>query len=410
MSDETTGNALMEAHENGAPVHQGHSMGELADDGTNLEREKPETERDERSEPESLEDRRLRYQEEDRAQASTEADNHAELAELLDCAPEDLAIHKSLRGFTADTIVGYMQQFGLEISDLADSKMARMLAQQMTADGETSDTEAEDEDEEQPEKAEEKKAEEKAPEPRPSKLAELTEPQRAEMTKHIEQVWDRAQQVSEPIYTEHFENALANALGTPPEARESLRNAVQVLQFGAQNLIESTLPALVHEYMGQNFGNIFETYAPGLGQMYSEAAVANTWESVIKSEEFKGLSLPSFGTPECDEAFQEATRANPWLANFDPPGPDGKPMPMQQALKVRAGVIARLIAGERLSPAKVAARIQEAVETGKRSAEKVNRRVHAGRALGAGRHSDDNQTEKFSLREAYASRHGNGGL
>src|ERR1019366_8378004 len=153
----------------------------LADNGTNLERErKPATEADQREDDglgksESLEDRRLRYQEEDRAQASTEADNHAELAELLDCAPEDLAIHKSLRGFTADTIVGYMQQFGLEISDLADSKMARMLAQQMTADGEAGE-EAEDEDENTEEKAEEKKAE-KAPEVRPSKLAELTEPQ-----------------------------------------------------------------------------------------------------------------------------------------------------------------------------------------------------------------------------------------
>ena len=226
------------------------------------------------------------------------------------------------------------------------------------------------------------------------------------MGKHIEQVWDRAMQVNDPVYSEHFENALAGALGTPPEARESLRNAVQVLQFGAQNLMESALPALVQSYMAQHTGEIFEAYAPGLGAMYSEASVANTWESVIKSEEFKGLSLPSFGTAECDEAFQEANRNNPWLATFDPPGPDGKPMPMAQALKVRAGVIAKLIAGERLSPAKVNAQIQAAVETGKRSAERNNRRVSASRSLGSGRHADNN-TEKFtSLRDAYNSRNG----
>jgi hypothetical protein len=410
METEETTNGLMQAYDDGAPVHQGNPSQELADNGTSLEREKPETERDQLPETETLEDRRLRYQEEDRAQAGTEADNHAELARLLDVAADELSIHASLRGFQADTIAGYMQQFGLEAEDLSDAKVARMLAQQMKADGEAGeDSEAEDEDETE-EKSEENKAEEKPPEPRPSKLAELTEPQRAEMTKHVDQVWDHAQQVNDPVYTEHFENALAGALGTPPEARESLRNAVQVLQFGAQNLIESALPALVHQYMGQNFGQIFETYAPGLGAMYSEAAVANTWESVINQEEYKSLRLPSFGTPECDEAFQEANRNNPWLATFDPPGPNGQPMPMQQALKVRAGVIAKLIAGERLSPAKVNAQIQAAVETGKRSAERNNRRVSASRSLGSGRHADNN-TEKFtSLRDAYSSRHGNGGI
>src|ERR1019366_3804929 len=127
MSEETS-NSLMEAHEGGAPMHQGHEMGELADNGTNLERErKPATEADQREDdghgkPETLEDRRLRYEEEDLAQAHTEADNHAELARLLDIAPEDLSIHKSLRGFDVDAIAGYMQKFGLEAEDLADPK------------------------------------------------------------------------------------------------------------------------------------------------------------------------------------------------------------------------------------------------------------------------------------------------
>jgi hypothetical protein len=422
MSDETTGNALMEAHANGAPVHQGHSMGELADDGTNLRRErKPDAETpqaDERPEDDGLGERdtlagrKAKIIEEGQEQARTEGENHAELARLLDVAAEDLSLHKSLRGFSADAIAGYMEQFGLTADDLSNPAIGRMLATQMTADGEASeDSEAEDEDEQTEAKAEEQKAE-KAAEVRPSKLAELTEPQRAEMTKHIEQVWDRAMQVNDPVYSEHFENALGAALGTPPEAREALHNAVQVLQFSAQNLMESALPALVHGYLSQHTGELFESYAPGLSAMYSEAAVANTWESVIKQEEFKGLSLPSFGSPECDEAFQEANRNNPWLATFDPPGPDGKPMPMQQALKVRAGVICRLIAGERLSPAKVAAQIQAAVETGKRSAEKNNRRVTAGKALGGGRSTGSmgREPEKFSLMDAYSSRHGNGGL
>ena len=418
METEETTNSLMEAHQETNLGHASERQHESSGDDGGLERErKPraETQADDLPEDDALGERntlagrKAKYEEEDRQQARNEGDQHAQLARLLDVAPEDLSLHKLLRGFSADAIAGYMEQYGLDADSLADPRYARMLADRMTADGEAGeDSEAEDEDE-NTEKVEEKKAE-KPPEPRPSKLAELTEPQRAEMTKHIERVWNHVQQVTEPVYSEHFENALANALGTAPEHREALHNTVQILQFGAQNLMESALPALVHEWMGLNFGTAFESYAPGLGTMYSEAAVANTWESVIKSEEFKGLSLPSFGTPECDEAFQEATRANPWLANFDPPGPDGKPMRMQEALKLRAGVIARLIAGERLSPAKVAAQIQAAVETGKRSAEKNNRRVSASRSLGGGRHADNNQEKFTSLRDAFQSRHGNGGL
>src|ERR1019366_10061281 len=129
MSEETS-NSLMEAHEGGAPMHQGHEMGELADNGTNLERErKPATEADQREDdglgkPESLDDRRLRYEEEDRAQARTEADNHTELARLLDVAAADLSIHKSLRGFSADAIAGYCEQFGLSAEDLSDATIA----------------------------------------------------------------------------------------------------------------------------------------------------------------------------------------------------------------------------------------------------------------------------------------------
>src|ERR1035441_9318727 len=100
---ETEEISLTQAYEQGAPMHQGHEMGELADDGTRLEREReadPETpqadeqpEDDGLGERDTLAGRKAKILEEGQAQARAEADNRAELARLLDVAPEDLAIH-----------------------------------------------------------------------------------------------------------------------------------------------------------------------------------------------------------------------------------------------------------------------------------------------------------------------------
>ena len=360
-----------------------------------------------------------------------EPDEDAEVVVDQDGLPEELA------DYELDDVLSMMDRFGLNADDLENPRMVSLLKSKLEGDlyieklkwerdhpgeeyePETIDEEDSKETQEQTEEA--KKAEDAKPETKPAalpdgkKLADLTPEERQVMQKHVEDVFQRSKQVSAPAYSEHFTQALAKALDTPPEAMERLGGVVEILQFGAQNLMETAVPALVTQYMRDNFapqfGQILESYVPGLADSFREATVANTWADTLESEEFKNANLPKWGTPEFQEAAETVHKNNPWLLSFDPTGPDGKPLPIMQALRVKAAVTARLLAGERMSPQKIAQQVAEAVKTGKQSAEKSTRRVSASRALKGGRTEGkmgSQASERESLMEAW-ERGGGGG-
>ena len=164
--------------------------------------------------------------------------------------------------------------------------------------------------------------------------------------------------------------------------------------------------------MAENFAGILETFMPGMGDAYREATVANVWGDVLEMDQFKDLGLPKHGTPAFDAAAQKVYAQNPWLNNFDPPGPDGKPLPVREALRVKAETVAKLLAGERLSPKEVLRQIHEARQAERQNVERSNRRVKAGRSLGAGKSTAafDSKSERNSLLDAFTRGDGMGGV
>jgi hypothetical protein len=80
-----------------------------------------------------------------------------------------------------------------------------------------------------------------------------------------------------------------------------------------------------------------------------------------------------------------------------------------QALRIKAAVTARLLAGERISPKQVLAQVNEALAKGKSEAQRSARRVSASRALGTGRTAAgalESRRERNSIMAAYNERKG----
>jgi hypothetical protein len=306
-----------------------------------------------------------------------------------------------------------MEVHGLEADDLADSKLAKMLAAQLGEAAEDSD--AEDSDEEPTEEKPEDKPEEKPAVAVPSgkSISEFSPQEREAFEKHVGDIYGRSLECNSKPYVERFTSALTAAMqadiASNPQGL-SLENTVGVAIYGVQAAIESTAPAvlrqeapaIIREFMQQNFSGLLNGALPGIQEHYQAAECDANWESIIHSDEFKDAKLPRFESPEWMEESRRVITANPWFATF----PNDPSLGARQALHLRGTVLARLMAGERMSPQKVAAQVRDALETGTRRAERNNRRVSAGRSLGSGRHADQEERTGVSLYDAYTSNKG----
>jgi hypothetical protein len=297
--------------------------------------------------------------------------------------------------YESDAIEAILGLMGLTESDLLDPEQAALVLAELEEafplteqEGEQEAGEEEGEEEEQ-EPAEQAKPEEKKPVlPTPQSVAEYVgnDPEKLKtLNEHIEATYQRARSMSDPVMTDVFVTGLAKALGTPAENLPALKDVADILSYGGYSLVEAALPKLLpqlmHGFLAENFGPILESYAPGLGDAFRVATIENTWHDCLAMDEFKDMGLPRFNTPEFQAAADKVHAANPWLNSFDPAGPDGKPLPILEALKVKAQVTARLLSGERISPKQLMEKIAEATAAGKRDAERTNRRVSASRIM-----------------------------
>jgi hypothetical protein len=188
-----------------------------------------------------------------------------------------------------------------------------------------------------------------------------------------------------------------------------------ILGTAGYSLVEAAVPKLVPqlvtEYLRANFEPFLEYVAPGLKAMHNEAMIANTWGDVLDMEEFKDAGLPSFDDREAfNAASDKVHKDNPWLTTWDP----GPKVPIQEALRQKAILTAKLLKGETYSPAQRAKAISEAIETGKRIATSSNRRASVSRATGrAGRTTGamgKETSERESLMSAYVRGGGGGAI
>src|ERR1017187_8830142 len=279
MSEEIeTSNALMEAHEETSLGHASFErQPESSGDDVGLQRpRKPREAQEAVEQPEddalgernTLAGRKAKYEEEDRQAARNESNQHAALAQLLGCDPEDLSLHKSLRAFSAQAIAAAAEAFGLDADDLADAKVAKMFAAQM---GEvTEDSEAEDSEEEPTEEEKPPKETPAVAVPPGNSLSEFTNQERESFDKHVGEIYGRSLECNSKPYVERFTSALTTAMqadiASNPQGL-SLENTVGVAIYGVQAAIESTAPAvlrqeapaIITEFMQQHFGNMIES-------------------------------------------------------------------------------------------------------------------------------------------------------
>jgi hypothetical protein len=331
---------------------------------------------------------------------------------------EEFELPSQFTAYDSDAITSILGLMGLTESDLLDPETAALVLSELEeAFGEQGSeeeaTEEEAEEEEQESAEPEEKPEEKKPVlPTPQSVAEYVgnDPEKLKtLNEHIQGTYDRARSMSDPVMTDVFVTGLAKALGTPAENLPALKDVADILSYGGYALVEAAmpklLPQLMHGYMAENFGPILESYAPGLGDAFRVATIENTWHDCLAMDEFKDLGLPRFNTPEFQAAADKVHAANPWLDSFDPKGPDGKPLPILEALKVKAQVTARLLSGERISPKQLMEKIAEATAAGRRDSERANRRVSASRIMrgSRGRKSAGANFEAPSERESLLS-------
>jgi chemotaxis protein histidine kinase CheA len=338
-------------------------------------------------------------------------------------APEDEEVIEQddlpseLQKFSPDAISALMTKFGLSAEDLKDVRWTNALIDALeNLEEEGADEPAEQGEEEQDEENKDaKKLEEEQTPPAPVH----TELSPDDVKKYVESTWEKSQQINNPTMTKLFEDSLATALETAPEHRELLHNVCELLNYGGVSLIQSALPAMMrenleamnHEYMRQHMVPILEHFLPGIQERHNRQTVEDVWSATLEQPEFAKKNLPAYGTAEFDKAAEDVHKKNPWLLNFDPPGPDGKPLPIMDALRARAAITARLLVGDRVDPAKIAQQVSDALNTGKKSASRSTRRVSASGRLGAGRTAGTigkEAADRESLMEAF-QRGGGGG-
>jgi hypothetical protein len=138
------------------------------------------------------------------------------------------------------------------------------------------------------------------------------------------------------------------------------------------------------------------SYAPdfaGMRASYSDTELGQIWDATA------GSDLPKWHTPEMEKLAQTMQEDSPWLGKvqFD------KSMSRVEQLKAKAALVQRVARGDKITPDTV----NKAIAKGKEDANRNNRRVSAGKALGAGRHADLSEAKTTSLFDAYTSRSGN---
>jgi hypothetical protein len=399
QADESASPSLSEAfHERN--LGTGAEDKEVAEVRTALEQEAGEDGEDHRGASTTLDEEEARSFETAKSAEWQKANTEA-LVELLGVDEDaDFKIPRALAHFKASDIAATMEKMGLEAVDLEDPYYADLLANRLNsfADEAEGDAEEKPETEEDPDKVEEPKTEEeKTAAEAAEKLArdqavqtkaltDLTPDEIQSLNTHMVALDARAKEVTTPLMSDVFVKGLAGILGTPADQVPVLRGVMDALNTAGVGMIESAVPRIMNEWIGANFGAILQNYAPGLAESYRSATIENTWHACLEQDEFKDLGLPRFGTPEFQEAADRVHLQNSWLASFDPTDPKtGQPLPILEALQVKAAVTARLLAGERISPKQLLAKTAEAIAQGKRSAEKSTRRVSAGRALKGGR-------------------------
>jgi hypothetical protein len=180
-----------------------------------------------------------------------------------------------------------------------------------------------------------------------------------------------------------------------PEVKDYLANAPKLGMALAKGATDLLMTVFQNPNVG---GPLIEAIFPGFGEMYESAVYQRAWDSVrsykdnAKNQPYK--DLPAFGTQQFREALEAAADQIPDFDTLEFKDKNGRPLPMQQQAIKKYALLAKVASGQKVNPAVV----EQAVETGRKLANKTEQRRLAGRALGAGQ-SNRNFADKMGKGE-----------
>lgn len=311
-------------------------------------------------------------------------------SEQTDEGAGESELPEGLEGFDRAEIEALAEQFGLDENDLQNPKILKMLAAKLAEQAEGEDSEQQESPEQKPEQPQSEQ---------PAQPTQALTPENFQQ--YVEQVRTIVNDPSlnDPMMVQAFKNELLEWFDAQsPEAKASVDRFANAAMIGATNMISTLVPRI----MQYQLASMIESILPGLAESHYDALAHNTWESV--REDGKYHDLPKFGTPEFYSAAERVHKENPWLAEMDFKDAKGHPLPIREAMREKATLTAKLLAGEKFTPEM----INKAVKQGEARATRASRRVSAGRMLGAGRSRGEigHQQPYSSLMDAYHSREG----
>ena len=175
-----------------------------------------------------------------------------------------------------------------------------------------------------------------------------------------------------------------------PDTKAALANAPKVGAVMASALVDGVYSALPTMLLSPNpisgqpmIFYLLETAMPGISEMWERTMYSLQWERVrmaTRNGQIAFPGLPAFGTPEFRAAIKKAGEGIP---NFDDAiykDKDGRELPLPEQAYNKYLLLARFMTGKKTTPAEAEA----AFKAGKKTANSLQSKRNAGKAMGAG--------------------------
>lgn len=274
--------------------------------------------------------------------------------------------------FPFETIAKYAQRYGYSAEEIeADPRLARTLTERLNQDIYVNQLR-------QTQELQEEQAEVIQPQQEPTPQQQMTPEKWAQ---YVDQV---AQRYISPEMANHFATGFLKAFGVNEAVKPEMAGQLaHVFTSGVLNVLNTVLPDILNsKVQGERtfFQDLVERNYEGFSEMHEMSSYDRAWSKAAAAvPELKGKSLRDVG-PQLAEAATKFAGSPEEFETMQFRGKDGKALsPYQNAVK-KYSVLAKIVAGQRLSP-------QEAktfVDAGKKAALKTQRQRELGN-LGSGK-------------------------
>jgi hypothetical protein len=307
----------------------------------------------------------------------TEVDAGATEGETEEEESTDWLPNEQLKEFPAEVIAKYAKRYGYTEEELADPRIQRILKDKINSDIEiakfhSQEEETEDEEEET--------------------VPEQKEPTRIDPAARETLINNLVHQITDKATAVKFVGRLAEAdkIQDPEQRAVAVTEA---LTAGLANVLPDLVVAAIGGeggWLQQQFQSFLENALPGIGQTHLQTSYASTIET-LRTSNPAYASMPRFGTPEWNQAAEQAAEMMPGMESVVFTGKDGQALPRHQQFQKKAELMFRILTNQ---PGAVAT-AEKAIEKGKQieretAQRKTNAKLGAGQSKGMNRPSTGN--------------------